>query len=279
MSRPIWKGSISFGLVNIPVQLETAVREKSVSFHMLSKDGSCRLRRKLYCPETGEEFEYNDTTRGVEVSKDRYVVVDEKEIEAVKPVKARAIEIEQFVGVEEIDPIYFDRPYFITPTDGSAKAYKLLHEAMKQSGKAGLARFVMRDRQNLALIRVVGDGLVLQTMHFADEVLSLEDSLPATLERAKTKATELKTALQLVEAMTKELDLASYKDEYRHGLETLIDQKKGKRKTVAVSDDHDEEVGPPTINLMEALKRSLAAGGGRVEKGHAHARRPRRKSA
>src|SRR5688572_25698685 len=117
MARPIWKGSINFGLVNIPIQLETAVREKTVSFHLLSKDGTCRLRRKLYCPDTGKEVEYADTARGIEVAKDEYVLVDEKEIEHIKPEKGRTIEIEQFVKLEEIDPIYFDRVYFVTPTE------------------------------------------------------------------------------------------------------------------------------------------------------------------
>src|ERR1700750_745497 len=120
MARPIWKGSIQFGLVNIPVQLETAVREKTVHFHMLSKDGSCRLRRKLVCPDTGDEVEFNDTARGIEVAKDEYVLVDEKELDKLKPEKGRAIEIEQFVKLEEIDPVYFDRVYYVTPTEGSA---------------------------------------------------------------------------------------------------------------------------------------------------------------
>lgn len=258
MARSLWKGSIAFGLVNIPIQLETAVREKTVSFHMLSKDGGCRLRRKLFCPDTGEEFEYSDTARGIEVAKDQYVLVEDKEIEAIKPEKGRTIEIEQFVDLKEIDPIYFDRVYYVTPTEGSAKAYKLLHEAMSTSGKIGLARFVMRDRQSLAAIRVVEDGLVLHTLHFDDEVLKLEDTLPSTLAKAKPAAKELEVAKQLIEAMTGELDLAKFKDDYREQLEELIEKKRSGKKTVAVSDDHDDSPLPRTINLMDALKRSLA---------------------
>src|SRR5271156_1837223 len=147
MSRPVWQGSITFGLVNIPVSLQTAVQEKTVNFHMLSKDGSCRLRRKLYCPDTGKEFDFGDTTRGIEVGKGEYAIVSEKELDALKPEKGHTIEMEQFISLEEIDPIYFDRIYFVTPTDNSNKAYKLLYEAMKESGRIGLARFVMRDRQ------------------------------------------------------------------------------------------------------------------------------------
>lgn len=275
MARSLWKGSIAFGLVNIPVQLETAVREKNVSFHMLTKDGGCRLRRKLYCPDTGEEFEYSDTARGIEVSKDHYVMVEDKEIEAIKPEKGRTIEIEQFVELDEIDPIYFDRVYYVTPAEGSAKAYKLLHEAMSASGRIGLARFVMRDRQNLAAIRVVGDGIVLHTLHYDDEVLKIEETLPSTIAKAKPASKELDVARQLIEAMTHELDLAKFKDDYREQLEVLIDKKRSGKKTVAVADDHDESPLPRTINLMDALKRSLAKKPTRMTQGA----RGRRKSA
>ncbi len=276
MARPIWKGSISFGLVSIPIQLETAVREKNINFHLLSKDGSCRLRRKLYCPDTGEEFDYDDTARGIEVTKDRYVLVDEKEIAAIKPEKGRSIEIEQFVELGEIDPIYFDNVYFITPADNSGKSYKLLYEAMKETGRIGLSRFVMRDRQNFAAVRVMGEGLVLHTMHYQDEVLSLEDALPGTLSRIKPAAKEIQVARQLIDAMTHPLDLSTFKDEYRTQMESLIERKKNGKKTIEVADDHDDEPLPKTIDLMDALKRSL-----RVSKppGARVARHPRRKSA
>ncbi|HVT90579.1 MAG TPA: Ku protein [Tepidisphaeraceae bacterium] len=270
MARPIWKGTISFGLVSIPIQLETAVREKTVSFHMLSKDGTCRLRRKLYCPDTGKEFDFKDTTRGIEVGKDRYVIVDESEIDKLKPEKGKSIEIEQFVELKEIDPIYFDAVYFITPADGSGKSYRLLYEAMKNSGRIGVARFVMRERQQLAALRVMGQGIVLHTMHYADEVLSLEDSLPASAERSKPNPKELAVANQLIEAMTHPLDLSEMKDDYRESLEQLIERKRTGKKTVAVSDDHDSDVPPPTINLMDALKRSLSS-----QNGNGSARHPR----
>jgi DNA end-binding protein Ku len=275
MSRPIWQGSINFGLVNIPISLQTAVREKSVSFHLLSKDGSCRLRRKLFCPDTGKEFDFGDTARGIEVGKDEYVLVDEKELDKIKPEKGRSIAIEQFVKLEEIDPIYLDRPYFVAPSIGSDKAYKLLLEAMKESGRVGLARFVMRGRQYLAALRVMGDGLVLHTMHYPDEVLSLDDSLPGTLVRAKAPPKEVQVAGQLIEAMTQPLELSGFKDDYREQVEALIEQKKKGRKTVATSDDHNDEPIPPTINLMDALRRSLSSSKSIRTRG----RSPRRKSA
>jgi len=277
MGRPVWKGSINFGLVNIPIQLETAVREKNVSFHMLSKDGTCRLRRKLVCPDTGKEVDFSDTARGIEVGKDEYVLLDEKEINRIKPEKGRSIAIEQFVDLNEIDPIYFDRVYFVTPADGSARPYKLLYEAMKESGKLGLARFVMRGRQYLAALRVMGEGIVLHTMHYSDEVLALDDVLPGTLAKAEPPEKEVRIAQQLIEAMTHPLDLSKFKDDYREQVEKLIEQKRSGRKTVTAADDHDEEPPPPTINLMDALKRSLDAKPGRAAA--PAARHPRRKSA
>jgi DNA end-binding protein Ku len=275
MSRPIWKGSITFGLVSIPIQLETAVREKSVSFHLLSKDGSCRLRRKLVCPETGDEVEYSDTARGIEVSKDQYVTVDPKEIDALKPEKGKSIEIEQFVQLEEIDPVYFDKAYYVTPGEGGSKPYKLLVEAMGKSGRIGLARFVMRERQNLAALRVVGEGIILHTMHYADEVLEMDDSLPSALAKAKPAGKELQIAQQLIDAMTRPLSLDDYHDDYRESLEKLIEAKVAGKDTKEVFDDHDDAPPPANINLMDALKRSLAAS----KPSRATTRHPRRKSA
>jgi DNA end-binding protein Ku len=258
MSRPVWQGAISFGLVNIPIQLQTAIQEKSVSFHLLSKDGSCRLRRKLYCPDTGKEVDFGDTARGVEVAKDEYVLVDDKEIERMRPEKGKSIAIEQFVKLDEIDPIYFDRAYFVAPTNGSDKAYKLLHEAMKESGRVGVAIFVMRGRQYMCALRVTGDGLILHTMHYPDEVLSIDDALPNTLAKAKGPAKELSVARQLIDAMTHKLDLSGFHDDYREQVTALIERKRSGKKTVAPADDHDDAPAPKTSNLMDALRRSLS---------------------
>jgi len=258
MSRPVWQGAISFGLVNIPVQLQTAVQEKTVSFHMLSKDGSCRLRRKLYCPDTGKEVDFGDTARGVEVAKDEYVLVDDKEIERMRPEKGHTITIEQFVNLDEIDPIYFNRPYFAAPTGGSDKAYKLLHQAMGASGRLGLATFVMRGRQYLSALRVSGEGFVLHTMHYPDEVLSIEDALPSTLARAKAPEKEIAVARQLIDAMTHALDLSGFHDDYREQVTALVERKRAGKKTVAPADDHDDAPPAKTTNLMDALRRSLS---------------------
>jgi DNA end-binding protein Ku len=276
MPRPIWKGSITFGLVNIPVQLEVAVREKSVSFHMVSKDGTCRLRRKLYCPETGKEFDFGDTARGVEIGKGEFALVDEKEIDALRPAQGRAIEIVQFVKLTDIDPLYFDRPYFVVPTEASLKSYRLLHEAMAQSKRIALAQFVMRDREYLSAIRVLGDGMVLHTMHYTDEVLSLDDALPGGVVRAKPNPKETQIANQLIDAMTHPLDLTQFKDEYREQLEKLIETKKS-GKTLEVPDEVNGKELPHTTNLMEALRRSLAGNVRKSTNGNGHGRHSARK--
>ncbi len=255
MARPIWQGSITFGLVNIPIQLQMAVHDKAINFHMMSQDGTCRLRRKLYCPETGKEFDFGETARGIEIAKGEYAIVDEKEIKRLKPERGHAIEIAQFIQQQEVDPLYFDRVYYVVPTDASIKAYKLLHEAMTRSKRIALAHFVMRERQYLSIIRPLGDGLVLHTMHYADEVLSLDDALPGALSRTKSGAKEIQAAEQLIQTMTHRLDLSSFKDEYRRQVEELIDRKK-RGQTVEVADQPDKPL-PPTVNLMDALRRSL----------------------
>lgn len=256
MPRPIWKGSISFGLVNIPVQLELAVHEKSVRFHMMSKDGSCRLRRKLYCPETGKEFDFEDTARGIEVGKGEYVILDEDEIKSLRPEKGQSIEISQFIDQGELDPLYFDRAYFLTPTEASARPYKLLHEAMRKSGKVGLAQFVMRDREYLCAIRVLGEGLVLHTLDYADEVASIDESLPVAVERAKINPKEVGVAIQLIESMARPLDLSEFHDRYREQLEQLVERRKHGQKAKVAHEVVDEPV-PHTGSLMDALRRSL----------------------
>jgi DNA end-binding protein Ku len=256
MARPIWKGAISFGLVNVPIQLEMAVHEKSISFHMLSDDGTCRLRRKLYCPETGKEFDFGQTARGIDIGKGEYVLVDEKEIKRLRPERGRTIEISQFIRQDEIDPIYFDRVYYVVPTEGSIKAYKPLYDAMHQSKKIALARFVMRERQYVCAIRPIGEGLVLHTLHYVDEVATPGDALPAALAKTKSNAREIEAAEKLIDSMTEKLDLTAFHDEYREQLQELIDRKKH-GQTMEVSEETEDRPPARTVNLMDALRRSL----------------------
>jgi len=276
MARSFWSGTISFGLVNIPIKLATAVREKNIHFHMLSPDGTCRLRRKLYCPETGKEYDFNETARGYEVAPGQYVIVDEGELEKLRPESGRAIEIAQFVDAAEIDPIYFSHTYYLVPDDAGVRAYRLLMEAMKKADRVAVARFVMRQKEHLAALRVRGESLLLQTMHYADEVLSAEEA-GATTEPVQLPAKEIQIAEQLIEALTAPFDAAAFRDEYRLRVEELIERKAAGEEVVTAA--VAEEEAPRIINLREALEKSLQQAKKSEKQAKTQTRRPRRKTA
>ena len=200
MPRAMWSGSITFGLVNVPVRLFPAAQQKDVHFHMLTPDGKCRLRRKLYCPDTGKEYDFKDTKRGYEVAPDEYVVIDDEELQSLKPKAARAIEISDFVDLNDIDPVYFQKPYYLAPDERGGRGYHLLWRAMTDAHMVGIARFIMRAHEYLAAIRPLDGGLCLETMNFADEVLDIRD-LPGIGSEPKIPAKELAMARQLIDAL------------------------------------------------------------------------------
>src|SRR4051812_37210972 len=175
MARSIWTGSISFGLVNIPVKLYTAVREERVAFHMLHDQDKVRLKQKMYCPEDGKEVHREHTVKGYEISPDHYVIVSEQELEAIAPKSSRVIELQDFVDLESIDPVFFDRPYYLVPQQHAEKAYRLLVEAMERTGKVGIAKFTMRSKEYLCALRPTEGVICLETMHFANEVTPAKD--------------------------------------------------------------------------------------------------------
>src|SRR5687768_2744564 len=177
--RSMWSGSISFGLVNIPVRLSPAVREQRVAFHLLHDQDKARLRRKLVCPADGKEVHPEHIVRGFEVGKDKHVIIRDEELEACAPEKTRAIEITDFVDLDQIDPIYFDRPYHLLPQPGAAKSYRLLAEAMDRTKKVGVARFVLHDKEHLCALRTKGRLICLETMHFGDEVVDASQFAPS----------------------------------------------------------------------------------------------------
>jgi len=269
MSRPIWSGTLSFGLVSIPVDMMMGVCEKSIHFHMLSKDGHCRLRRKLVCPDTGKEYDFAETTRGIEVGPNEYAVVEQSEINRLKPEKGRGLEIVQFADLAAIDPMYFDRVYFLRPGKESGKAYKLLLDAMRRERKCAIARFVLREREYLSAIRALEEGMALHTLHYSDEVEALNEVVGVNLGRIKNSSAELNMASELMKTMTKPLKLEEFKDDYRLRLQELI-AAKSKGKGLQHIAAEDEGPPPRTINLMEALKKSLAAGAS--HNGHARRR-------
>src|SRR5208282_927064 len=202
MPRPMWTGAISFGLVSVPVKLYSALNRKNVRFHQLSSASGVRIAQKRVDPSSGEEVPYENVVKGFEIAPERYVVIEPGELETLAPKKSRTIEIEEFVELAQIDPVYYDHPYYLAPAPGGAKPYRLLLEAMRDAGKVAIARVVIRSKESLVAIRPMGDALGMATMIFADEVVSPDslDEVAETLE-VKTTKRELEIAVQLVESL------------------------------------------------------------------------------
>lgn len=263
MARAIWSGSISFGLVNVPIKMFTAVRDVGIHFHMLSDDGKCRLRRKLVCPDTGREYEYGETTRGFEIAPDQYVIVTNEELNALKPEGQRTIDITDFVDGSQIDPIYYTRPYYLAPDERGVKGYRLLHEAMSRSGKVGISTFVMRQKQYLAALRPMEKALCLEVMNYADEIVPLEE-IPGTEAAGEVDKRELQVAQKLIEALSGEFEPEKYRDEYREQLVQLVERKAAGEEVVL---QPARQEAPRVADLMQALEASLAQVGRNAGKG------------
>ena len=252
-ARPIWSGSLSFGLVNVPVKLLTAVRQKEVHFNLLHKKDGARIKMKRFCTAEDKEVDYEDTDKGYEVSPGRYVSLDRKELEKLDPKATRSIEITDFVKLQEIDPIFYESTYHLVPDRGADKAYGLLFRAMEESERVGIARMVMRTKQYLCAVRPLQHGLVLSTMLYADEIVAPEDveGLPERAPRAAEK--ELAMARQLIDSLTVKFDAEKYRDEYRERVLELIDAKaKGEEIRFAPA-----EKPAKVADLMDALRKSL----------------------
>ena len=257
MPRPIWSGSISFGLVNVPVKLYSATSPKEVRFHMLhDKDGG-RIQQKRVCSIDGHEVPWEHIVKGFEVSKGRYVSVTREELSAFEPKGTKSIDIEDFVELSQIDPIYYETTYYLLPDKGAQKPYALLLEAMRKTGRVGIARFVLRTKQYLAAVRPLGKALAISTMLYADEVVDQSelDGLPGS--EAKPREKELHMAEQLVDSLAAEFDPKKYKDTWREEVMALLEKKAEGQEIVA--EEPDKEPRGKVVNLMEALQRSLAA--------------------
>jgi len=257
MPRSIWSGAISFGLVNVPVKLYSAVSRKTVRFNQLNKDTGNRIQQKRVDPETGDEVSYDQIVKGYELSKDRYVVITPEELDALDPERTRTIDIEDFVDLDEIDPVYYDHPYYLVPDKGAAKAYGLLLGAMEQAGKVAIARVVIRSKEQLVAIRPSSDVLLMETMLFHDEVVPSGDieDLPEGKE-LKVSDRELKMAQQLIDSLTAEFDPSRYHDEYREKVIELI-ERKASGEEIAVQPEAPQPARVP--DLMAALEASLSA--------------------
>ena len=256
MARPIWGGSISFGLVNVPVKLYTAVSPKDVRFTQLEQETGARIRHKRVSVETGDEVPYEEIVKGYEVAPGRHVVITAEELKALDPKATRSIDIEDFVELDQIDPIYYERPYYLVPEQGAAKAYKLLLEAMTESKKVAIARLVLRTKQYLAAIRPMGNVLCLETLFFADEIVPPEslEGLPGP--DVEVSERELKLARQLIESLSTDFEPEKYRDEYREQVLALI-ERKAEGQEIAVQPAAEEPA--PVADLMAALAASLEA--------------------
>jgi DNA end-binding protein Ku len=257
MPRAIWSGSISFGLVNVPVKLFTAVQPKDVRFNQLEAGTNSRIKQKRVSAQTGEEVSFDNIVKGYEIAPDRYVVITPEELEALDPKATHSIDIEDFVDLDQIDPIFFERPYYLVPESGGTKAYALLRDAMRDSGKVGIARLVLRTKQYLAAIRPLGDALVLETLLYGDEVVDQDAlELPADGE-VEVSDRELKIARQLIESLTDDFDPEKYRDEYRERVLELI-ERKAEGQEVVLQEATAEETAE-VVDLMAALEASLDA--------------------
>jgi DNA end-binding protein Ku len=276
MARSIWTGAISFGLVTVPVKLYSAIDRKTVRFHQLAGKSGVRVAQKRVDPQSGDEVPYADIVKGYEIAPDRYVVIEPGELDALEPKKTKTIEIEEFVELSQIDPVYYDHPYYLAPGPGGAKPYRLLLEAMRKTGKVAIARVVIRSKEQLVAVRPMGDALGMATMLFADEVLPPE-RLDEVAEAAQIKTTkrELEVAEQLIDSLAGAFQPDKYSDTYRQQVLALI-ERKAEGKQIAVQPE-PEEVAAPAPDLMTALKASLDAV--RARQGEDDAAKPRKKPA
>jgi DNA end-binding protein Ku len=257
MPRSMWSGAISFGLVNVPVKLYSAVSRKTVRFNQLNAKTGHRIAQKRVDSVTNEDVPFEDIVKGYELTKERYVVITPEELDALDPEKTRTIDIEDFVDLADIDPIFYDHPYYLVPDKGAAKAYGLLLQAMEESEKVAIARVVIRSKEQLVAIRPANELLMMETMIFHDEVVPHDDieDLPDSKD-LKVSDREVKMAQQLIDSLSSEFDPSQYRDEYRDKVLELI-ERKASGEEIAVQAEAPAPAKVP--DLMAALEASLAA--------------------
>ena len=281
MPTAVWTGTISFGLVTVPVKLTPATKSRDVSFNQLEDGTGSRIRYRRVSEQTGEEVTPDRIVKGYEIEKGRYVVVEKEELDSLAPKASHTIDIEDFVDISEIDPIYFDTPYYVMVDEKAAKPYRLLVDAMTELGKVAIGRVVMRAKERLVAIRPVDGMLCVETMRYADEIVD-RATLGLPDEEIELSDREVAMARQLVETLAGDFDVAKYHDEYREQLLALIDKKAAGETIVAAA---PVDAPAPVIDLMAALEASLqraADGGGAEAIGEETPKRkraPRKKSA
>jgi DNA end-binding protein Ku len=251
--KTIWKGAISFGLVTIPVRVYGATEEKSLRFNQLHAPDGGRIRYKRVCSIDGQEVEWSEIVKGYEYEKDHYVILADEELDSLPVTTARAIEIERFVDAEQIDPIFFQKSYYVVPEQTGVKAYQLLREAMADDGKVALAKVAFRDKEHLATLRLRDNVFVLETMFWPDEIRT--PGFDVLDEEVQVRPQEVRMARSLIESLTADFEPEEFRDEYRAALEELVAKKvQGEEIT------YSEEAEPSTVvDLMEALRASVEA--------------------
>ena len=253
--RPVWSGSLSFGLINIPVKLLSAVQAQEIDFDMLSKKDMAPIKYARIDAETGDEVPWKEIVKGYQYAKGKYIVVTDEDFKNASPEKSKSIAIAQFVKEDEIDPVFYEKPYYITPVKGAEKAYQLLLESLRQAQSVGIAEFMLRNREHLCAIKPYKDILLLQQMRYEEEILQVpEVALP---ENEKITKKEIELGVKLIEQLSEPFDPAAFKDTYITALKKLIKAKAaGKKIHIA----EPKEAPPSNVkDLMEILKRSLDA--------------------
>jgi DNA end-binding protein Ku len=270
MPRTMWKGAISFGLVSIPIKMYPSTEEKSLKFNQLHDADGGRIRYKRVCSIDGEEVPFEHIVKGYEIEKDRYVLLEDEDFDAVPVESSRAIDIQQFVDLDEIDPIYFQKTYYLVPEETGIKAYRLLQEAMSENGKVGIAKVSFRDKEHLSALRFKEDVMVLETMYWPDEIRPAEfDELEKDV---KIRPQEVQMAQTLIENLSDEWDPTAFRDEYREALLEIVEKKAAGEEITVVEEAEPAKV----VDLMEALKASVEAA--KKDKGPAEAGAPAAKS-
>jgi DNA end-binding protein Ku len=253
MPRAMWKGAISFGLVTIPVSVYPATEEKTLRFNQLHDEDGGRIRMKRVCSIEGEEVGYEHIVKGYEYEKDRYVILTDEDFEAIPVESSRAIDIQQFVELEEIDPMQYKKSYYLVPEETGAKAYALLREALNRSGKVGIAKVSFRDKEHLAALRFRDEAFVLETMYWPDEIR--EADFGGIDVSAKVRPNELEMAQTLIDNLTADWDPAEFKDDYREAMLRIVEAKINGEEIEVVEPEPTAKV----VDLMDALKASVAA--------------------
>jgi DNA end-binding protein Ku len=256
VARSIWSGSISFGLVNVPVKLYNAVQRKNVTFNQLHAEDHARIQQKRVCSADGEEIAFEDIVKGYEFSPGQYIVVTTEELDALAARKTKMIEVEQFIDASEIDPLMFDSSYYVAPATGAGKAFKLMVDAMREAGKVGIGRFVLRQKEHLVALRVQGGALVLVTLVYADEVVSTDSLEDAGETQGEVSERELAMAQQLIEMLSAPFEPDRFHDEYRAQLLNLIERKVAGEEVALAPPPKAPKAAP---DLMAALQASVDA--------------------